>query len=312
MGRVVIAGGSGYIGKALVKAFVDRGHDVVVLSRSGKSVEGARTVRWDATNPGDWYKEIDGAFAVINLCGESLAQRWTPASMERMRESRVGPTCLIGAAIANSQDPASVWVNSSATGYYGDTGMREVSEASPKGKGFLADLCRDWEAEVDKADTPKTRKVKIRTGLVLGPGSPLFDNLLRMTKLFAGGALGSGKQVMPWIHHDDLVRLYVWAVESEVTGAVNGTATKPVTNTAVMSALREAVGRPSVPNLPEFAVKAMAGAMGWDPSFLLGSCRAVPAIALGNGFSFEHTDIQEAVDDLTRSVPEAWRQDEAA
>lgn len=312
MGRVVIAGGSGYIGKALVKAFVGIGHEVVILSRSGRGVEGARTVRWDAMNPGDWYKEIDGALAVINLCGESLAQRWTPASMRRMRESRVGPTCLIGAAIANSEHPAQVWVNSSATGFYGDTGVREVSEATGKGKGFLADLCLAWESEVDKAETPKTRKVKLRTGLVLGPGSPLFDTLLRVTKLFAGGALGSGKQVMPWIHHDDLVRLFVWAVQSDVTGAVNGTAPKPATNAALMAALRESVGRPAVPNLPEFAVKTVAGAMGWDPSFLLGSCRAVPEIALGHGFKFEHTDVQAAVDDLTRSVPEAWRQDEAA
>ncbi len=308
MARIVIAGGSGYIGQALVTEFSLEGYEVVVLSRTNRPVPGARVVAWDAASPSEsWYREIDGAEAVVNLCGERLLQRWSPAARARIRESRLGPTCLIGAAIAASTDPARTWVNASATGWYGDTGGKEVSEASPASDDYLGQLCRDWESEVDKAETPGTRRVKLRIGLVLGRDSEALKRLSLLARAFMGGPIGSGRQYMPWIHERDLARLFAWCVTSDVLGAVNATAPNPVTNAEFMRELRSAVGRPGAPGLPSGLAMAVCDAMGWEKVMMLGGTRAVPAIACGRGFEFRFPTLSEALHDLLSEVPKAWK-----
>lgn len=308
MKKVVIAGGSGFIGRALVSEFVAAGYEAVVLSRSARPVPGARVVTWDARSPQQqWVGELEGASAVVNLCGENVLQRWTPANLERIHESRIGTTRLIGAAITECKEPPAAWVNASAVGWYGDTGSRELSEASPAGDDTFGRLCEAWESEVDSASVPRTRKVKVRIGLVVGPGSPFFESLKKATTFFLGGPIGNGKQYMPWIHIKDLARLFVWAVESPVQGAINGTGPKPVTNADFMEAFRASLGRPPAPPVPEFAVRAACGAMGWEPSMFLGGTRAVPAIAVGNGFEFEFPTIEAALADLNADVPPAWQ-----
>lgn len=307
MKKVVIAGGSGFIGRAVVNVFSEAGYEAVVLSRTAGSGGVARKVQWDAKGPGDWYNEINGADAVINLCGESLICKWTPANRAKLRESRIGPTCLLGAAIAASSEPAKVWINTSAVGWYGDTGVREVSEASPAADDFLGQLCQDWETEMDKIVTPSTRKVKMRIGVALGYDGDFFKQMSRLTKMFLGGPLGTGQQYMPWIHVEDLARMFLWAAESDVNGPLNATAPKPLTNTALMSAFRKAYGRPPAPPVPEFAVEKVCSFMNWDCRMLLGGTRAVPSIALAKGFKFEFEDIDLALADLVDDVPKAWR-----
>ncbi|MBS1723028.1 MAG: TIGR01777 family oxidoreductase [Armatimonadetes bacterium] len=307
MGRVVIAGGTGFLGRAAVSEFKEAGYDVVVLSRSGKVVDGAEVVRWDPNGAGDWYSTLEGAHAVVNLCGESLLQRWTPKALKAIRESRLGTTAVIGAAVGACKEPPKVWVNMSAVGFYGNTGQREVSEASPSANDFLGKLCQEWEDEVDKAVTPATRKVKVRGGLILGQGGQPYETLCKVTKMFLGGPLGSGAQYMPWIHVRDFARLLLWAVQGDVRGAVNATAPKPVTNAVFMDAMRAAIGRPPAPPAPAFAVESVCKAMGWDPNMLLGGTRAVPAIPLANGFEFEFGDLHEALRDIVDDVPHAWR-----
>lgn len=307
MKKVVIAGGSGFIGHALVAAFNAKGYEVAVLSRGDKAIEGARRISWDGKTLGAWQEELNGAHAVVNLCGESIMQRWTPASFAKIRESRIKPTELIGEAIANATTPPQVWINASATGYYGDTGTREISEASPAGKDTLGKLCQEWEAAVDKARTPSTVKTKVRIGIVMGKQSEAFKQLSRLTNLLLGGNLGTGSQYFSWIHVQDLVNLIVWAAENPTNGAVNACSPEPVTNSDLMAAFRKHYGVPIALPAPEFAVKAITGALGWDPQMLLGGTRAVPAIAEARGFEFRFPTIEAALTDLIDDVPASWK-----
>lgn len=307
MGKVVIAGGSGFIGHAVVKAFSDAGYDVVVLSRSGKSVPGAKVVRWDAESVGDWSAELEGADAVVNLSGESLLQKWTPKSVERMRSSRVKSAEAVGRAIAAAKTPPKVWINSSATGYYGDTGHREVSEGSSYANDELGLMCRDWEAAVDKERLTSTVRCKLRTGIVLGKNGGALTLWLKLAKLGLGGQLGSGDQYVPWIHLTDLARMFLWLAENPVEGAVNGTAPDPVTNAALMASLRRHVGMPVGLPAPSFAVKMVTSMMNWPEGMLTASARVVPAVANARGFTFEFPDIDSAMKDLVEDAPEVWQ-----
>jgi len=307
MRKVVIAGGSGFIGKALVKEFGANGYEVVVLSRTGNPVEGARAVQWDGKTIGTWQEELSGAEVVVNLCGESVMQRWTPASLQRIRDSRVKTTELIGEAISRCAIPPKTWLNASAIGWYGDTGAREVSEASPAAEDRLGKMCEDWESAVGKAATPNTVKTKVRIGIVFGQGSQAFQQLTRITKMAIGGQLGAGKQYFSWIHIKDLARLFVWAANNPTEGSLNATAPEPVTNVALMSSLRKHLGMPIAPPLPVFVAKAMSRFMGWDSQMLLGGTRAVPAIALARGFEYKFSSIEGALTDLIDDVPDSWK-----
>lgn len=307
MKKVVVAGGSGCIGREVCKAFNESGYDVVVLSRSGKSVAGARAVRWDAQSLGAWQSEIDGAEAVVNLCGESLMQRWTDKSVRLMHDSRIGTTKLIGEAIMAAGAQPQAWVNGSAVGWYGDSGHREVSEGMPAAEGMVGKLCKDWEAAVDAVHAPNVSKTKLRIGLVLGNGCAYFDRMKLLTKLLHGGPMGSGKQYVSWIHVGDLSRMVVWAIENQISGVLNATAPNPVNNAEIMAEFRRALGMPFGIPSPEFAIKAMCGLMGWNPSFVLGGTRAVPAIALGNGFVFDYPEIRQALESLIDETPKAWK-----
>ncbi len=306
MGKVVVAGGSGFIGAALVEVLQGSGHETVVLSRSGKGPRGSRAVVWDGKSVGPWAAELEGAMGVVNLAGHPVMDRWTPAVMEKIRSSRVETTRAIGEAIASCQTPPTAWVNASAVGYYGDTGAAEVSEASPAAMGFLGDVCRQWEAAVDSAVAPNTRKVKVRIGFVLGRGGGALPLLSTVTKAFLGGPLGSGRQYVPWIHVKDLARIIVWALTEDVHGAINGTAPRPVTNADLMAGLRAAFGRPPVPAAPEPLVRLMLQAQGLPADVVLGGTRAVPAIPLGLGFQFEFETLAQALADLIDDAPRAW------
>lgn len=307
MGKVVIAGGSGFIGQAVVKAFGDAGYDVTVLSRSGKPVPGAKVLRWDADSVGDWSAEVEGADAVVNLSGESLLQKWTPRSVEKMRSSRIKSAEAIGRAIASAKTPPKVWINSSAVGYYGDTGHREVSEASTYAHDELGLMCRDWEAAVDKERLPSTLRCKLRTGIVLGKNGGALTLWLKLAKLGLGGQLGSGDQYVSWIHLADLARMVVWLAENPVDGAVNGTAPEPVTNATLMTSLRRHLGMPLGLPAPSFAVKMVTSMMNWPEDMFTASARVVPAVANSRGFNFEFPDIDSAMKDLVEDAPAVWQ-----
>lgn len=303
MRKVIVAGGSGFVGGELLRVLKAEGYETVVLSRTTKPVAGAdRVAAWDGKTLGDWKKEVDGAYGVINLSGQSIMTRFTPEARKKIRDSRVDSTKAIGEAITQSQVPPSVWINASAIGIYGsDTGDRKLTEGSPHGVGFMPEVCQAWEAAVDAFALGQTRQVKIRIGIVMGQGGGAFEQLSKVTKAFAGGALGDGKQMMSWIHVTDLARMFVWALENPVEGIYNGTAPNPKSNADVMAAFRAVYGRPPIPPAPSFIVPVLARLMNMEAELLLGGSRVIPEMALVKGFRFRFETLSEALEDLVES-----------
>ncbi|MEQ1932666.1 MAG: TIGR01777 family oxidoreductase, partial [Fimbriimonadaceae bacterium] len=222
MGKIVIAGGSGFLGQALAQFLAKLDHDVVILSRQSDSSIG-RSVRWNGVSVGDWAKELEGALAVINLTGKPVATKWTTDAKQEILLSRVQSTKAIAEAIKQCAEPPKVWINASAVGIYGDRAAEELDESSQPGKQreFLVDTCVAWEAAVDDPLIPdQVRRVKLRIGVVLGQGGGAFPMLAKLTRMFLGSHVGSGRQFVPWVHVDDLTRMVVHCIEKDVSGPV--------------------------------------------------------------------------------------------
>lgn len=253
---------------------------------------------WDGRRIGDWAKELVGSSLIVNLSGASINQVWTDTAKQEILLSRVESTRAIGAALAECSEPPPVWINASAIGYYGDTGSFEVSEASPPGQGFLAETCAAWEAAVDEFESP-VRKVKMRTGVVLGRGGGALEQLLRLTRLFLGGSAGSGRQFISWIHLRDLVSLFTWAAAEEaIVGPVNAVSPNPVTNAVFMRELRAAVHRPWSPPAPAALIRLGARLAGTEGDLVLMSQRVFPQIAEAHDFPFAFPTLREALANL--------------
>lgn len=302
MKKVVIAGGSGFIGDALTDLFAKKGYEVVILSRSGRAPSGARGVTWDARHGGDWTRELAGAAGVINLVGAPIAQKWTKAAKDEILASRVLSTEAIGAALEETADRPPVWINGSAVGYYGNRGDTELTEdADPGPKGnFMVDTVVAWEATMDGYDIPGLRRVKMRTGLPLGLKGGIFPPFLTLTKFFLGGHHGSGDQFYSWIHVDDLAQIFLFALEGKVEGVVNGTAPNPVSDRYLMAALRGVVGRPWSPPVPAFALDFANWLGAPDPSLVLEGQKVLPEKLVKAGFNFQFPELREALVDLVK------------
>jgi uncharacterized protein (TIGR01777 family) len=297
MAKLVLAGGSGFIGRALVGHF--EGWEVVVLSRHVGSVAGARVVVWDGRTLGDWAKEVDGAGVVLNLSGFPVSVKWSEGNRKKILESRVGSTIAIRQAIEAAAEPPDVWVNASAVGFYGDRGEELLDESSGAGDGFLAEVCREWERAALESLVAKTRCSVLRTGVVLGSEGAL-PTLAKLARAGLGGAAGSGKQWMPWIHVDDLCGMYRWLVE-QGSGVVNVCAPEPVRNRDFMGALRHVLRRPWAPPAPAFALKAVGKLRGPDAELILSSYRVVPKYGLEHGFEWRFRSLDAALLNLLGS-----------
>jgi uncharacterized protein (TIGR01777 family) len=292
--RVVIYGVSGFIGGGLAGMLVKEGYEVIGVSRKGEgSVEGVSTwVRPDSV-------DLRGCFAVINLAGAPIDQRWTEAKKREFHVSRVGVTGDIVARIAAlpKEERPAVLLNGSAVGFYGDGGDAVLPETAPAGDGYLAELCEAWEKAALPAEALGVRTVLFRIGVVLGKGGKAFEKLITIFKLGIGGRLGNGKQWMPWIHVDDLRAAMVFCLQERgISGAVNGTAPEPETNADLTRKLAKAVGRWEFLPVPGFALKLALGGFG---GFLLASQRAVPTKLTEAGFHFRFPTLDDALRDLT-------------
>ncbi len=291
--RVAIVGATGFIGSGLPVLLAEKAIACTGVSRSGKgSVTGVD--RWQTPTTLDF----SGHQAVINLAGESVDQRWTEATRRRLYESRVDVTRGIVAALAAlpPENRPQVLVNASAVGIYGDRDDTFLTEVSPPGSGFLADLCKEWEDAAIKAETLGVRVVRVRTGIVLGREGAAFKKLLRVFKSGIGGRLGSGRQWMPWIHLADLRAAIVHALLSEtLAGAINGSAPEPERNVDFTRKLASALHRPAIFPVPGFALKLAFGGFG---GALLEGQRAVPAALEADGFRFEFPTLESALADL--------------
>jgi len=292
---IAIAGSSGLIGSALTSALRAADHRVLRLVRRAPST--ADEVFWDPDTGQFDATALRGADAVVNMCGVNVAgKRWSGAFKQSLRDSRIGPTEVLSRAVVESGVP--VLVNSSAVGYYGDARDRVVEESAPVGKGFLAGLCRDWEAATESATAAGVRVVRMRTGLVLSPSGGMIARLKPLFALGLGARLGSGRQYMPWITLEDEVRALTFAIEhDDLVGPVNGTGPAPVTNAEFTAALGRALNRPAPLAVPKFALRAVLGELADEG--LLGGQRAIPAALERAGFTFHHRTIGEAMAYLT-------------
>jgi len=300
--RIVITGGSGFIGRALTKEFLARGFEMIVLTRSPRQREGVREAGWDGEHAGEWISLLEGAEAVIVLAGKNINCPHTPENLRGIASSRVNSVQAIAAAIEKLNPPPRVWAQASAAGFYGDTGGAACDEGAPAGHDALAKICVQWEAALRAADLPRTRKVFLRLGLVLGRDGGALPVLSKMTRWFLGGAAGSGRQYVSWIHLADLARMFVAAVENEtLSGTFNAVAPQAVTNAEFMRALRRTLHRPWSPPAPAIAVKLGARLMGSEGSLALVSQRCVPRRFLDAGFQFQFADLAAALNDLRRS-----------
>jgi hypothetical protein len=298
--RIVLAGGSGFLGQALAQDRASQGDEVVILTRSpSRSTEGARYVTWDGKTPGDWAGLLEGAEAVVNLAGRSVNCRYTPENRREIIDSRVNSVRAIGEAIRGCRQPPKAWVQAGSLAIYGDPGARVCDESAPDGVGFNAEVCRLWEQAFEAVPLPSTRKTMLRIGLVLGERGGVMDPLVRLTRLFLGGAAGSGQQYISWLHVADLNRMFAWAIEREnVEGVFNATGPNPVTNADFMEALRAALHRPWSPPVPAPAVRLGAWLMGSEADLVLHGRRCVPKRFLEQGFPFEHPELGPALQSL--------------
>jgi uncharacterized protein (TIGR01777 family) len=307
--KIVIAGGSGFLGQALSERLVADGHQVMVLTRaggSGRPWEGPRsTASWTPNGAaGGWATAIEGCDAVVNLAGTSIGDgRWAPARKAEILESRRHATNSLVAAIAAARRRPAVFVSASAQGFYADRGDEELGEDAAPGRDFLADVCIRWEADACKA-SETCRVVTLRTGIVLAADGGALPRMALPFKLFAGGPFGSGRQFMSWIHLDDWVGIVRLALTDErVRGPVNLGSPAPVRNRDFAAALGRALGRPSWLPTPALALRLALGEMAQP--LLLASTRMVPAVALSCGYRFKHAEVGAALEALLRPIPQA-------
>ncbi len=292
--KIVIAGGSGFIGEPLVKRLVARGDDVAVLTRDPSRVRAGRPLQWDARTQGAWSEAVAAADAVVNLAGESIADgRWTEARKRRLIDSRLNATRAIVEALRRAPSPTRALVNASAVGFYGDRQDEELDESASRGGGFLAQLVERWEAAAHEAE-PHARVAILRFGVVLATGGGALQKMLLPFKLGAGGPIGSGAQWMSWIERDDAVRMVEWAIDHDsVRGVYNATAPQPVRNRDFARALGRAVSRPAFMPAPGFALKLAFGQMAEEA--LLAGQKVLPRRAEREGFRFELPTIDAAL-----------------
>ena len=296
--RVVVAGGTGFIGTRLSARLIADGHESIVLTRNAQKSRdhihpSVRVASW--AEGADWEGLIDGAGAIVNLAGESIAQRWTSGTKARILDSRIDAVRRLRDAIAKAKVKPGVVVNASAVGYYGPHGDEELTEESRSGDDFLADTCVRWEKAARTFEELVTRVVRVRIGIVLGEEGGALAKMLPPFRLGAGGPLGSGRQWMSWIHVDDLVELILWAIKAPtVMGAINATAPNPVTMREFAQTLGKVLHRPAIASVPGIALRLLLGEMS---TMVLEGQRVLPQKTQALGFRFKHPKLEEALTD---------------
>ncbi len=298
--RVVLAGGSGFLGGLLTRELLARNYEVVVLTRSPRGRgDGAREVEWNGTHIGEWIKYLDGVDAVVNLAGRSINCPHNAKNIMEITESRVNSVRVVASAFNHIMHPPRVWVQAGAIGFYGDRGDLWCDEETPGGEGKLAGICRQWENAFNSVVVAKTRRVLLRIGFVLGRNGGALPVLRKLTKLFCGGTVGSGKQYISWIHAADLNRMFIEAIErKDLSGTFNAMAPNSVTNREFMGELRRVLHRPPSPPAPAWAVRLGSWLMRTDSSLALSGCRCAPQRILEAGFRFQFPDLRSALNNI--------------
>ena len=302
--RIVLAGGSGFVGQALAARLLADGYEVVVLSRGGLRTKIGRIVSWDGSTQGDWASSLEDAAAVVNLTGKNINCRPTEANRREIVRSRAASVQAVGEAVRRCRRPPRVFVQTTAVGIYGDAGDKVCDESTPPGGGLVAEVCRQWEKAFDESPTPGVRRVVLRLGVVLGRAGGAFPPLARLARWFLGGAVGRGRQYVSWLHLADAVRIHCEAIErEEIEDVYVAASPQPVTNAQFMRALRAALGRPWSPPVPALAVRLGGWLTGIDAELALTGQRCVPRRLMAQGFAYEFGELRRALADLTVRFP---------
>jgi uncharacterized protein (TIGR01777 family) len=313
--HVVLAGGSGQVGSLLARRFHGQGHRVIVLARTVASVSPVssfpwQVVHWDGTTFGDWTSYLEHADVVINLAGRSVNCRYTEANRKAIKDSRVQTTRLLGQAIGKAVHPPPLWMNASTATIYRHTLDRAMDEDTgelggsepdaPSAWRFSIDVATSWEEAFFSAVTPRTRKVALRSAVVMSPDrGGIFGELLRLVRLGLGGTAGSGRQFVSWIHEEDFLRSVEYLIDhQEIRGPVNLASPNPLPNQEFMQALRKAWGIPVGLPASEWMLKLGAVVLRTETELILKSRRVVPDRLLQSGFRFEFPDWPVAAEDL--------------
>lgn len=302
--RIVVTGGSGFIGRTMVPGLLTEGHHVAVLARNpetaGQTMDGRVTfVQWDGKSPGPWSEHVDGADAVLNFAGEPIGgKRWSAKQKRRIVESRVNATNAIVDAIGKATRKPSVLINASAVGFYGPVEQGDVVEEYPRGDTFLSEAVDQWERAALGAGKFNVRVVLLRSGVVLGKDGGALERMLVPFRMFVGGSIGSGRQWFPWVHVDDLVHAVLFALTNrDVIGPVNVAAPQSVTMKQFCNALGNAMHRPSWAPVPGFVLKMALGEMS---SMVLTGQRVVPKALERHGYVFKFPLLTPALVDILK------------
>lgn len=295
--RLVIAGGTGFIGSALCDRLTEIGYSLVLLSQRPApphTPPNRQWITWTPGKPGSWEQVVDSADGVVNLAGEPIpAKRWTKEQKDKIRDSRLNVTRALVTAIGKAKKKPEILLNASAIGYYGPRGDETVVEDTEPGNDFVSRLCIDWEKEAQKAESYGVRVVKLRTGIVLGKGGGALPKMVLPFKLFVGGSLGTGRQWVSWIQMEDEIGLMIHLLQKgDAAGAINATAPHPVTMIELCRTLGKVLGRPSWAPVPAFALRLLLGEMA---DVVLTGQRVLPTKAQQMGYNFKYTDLYEAL-----------------
>jgi uncharacterized protein len=293
--RVVIAGGSGFIGEPLVRRLLAAGNDVAVLTRNPSNIGSGRALTWNPPSPGTWVDDAANSDVVINLAGENVGGgRWTEARKARILNSRVAATTALVSAMARNPNGQRTLINASAIGFYGDRGDEPLDESSTPGTGFLSEVTKRWEQLALTAE-PIARVVILRLGVVLAIDGGALAKLLLPFRLGAGGPMGSGRQWMSWIDREDVLRMIEWSIDHDtVRGIYNATAPTPATNRDFAKALGRALHRPAMLPTPAFALRLALGS-GMADEMLLGGQRVLPMRATDEQFEFAYPELDASL-----------------
>ena len=299
--KILITGGTGFVGSHLTKRLTEQGNQVTLLTRAikpGRSLPpGATFLEGNPLQPGPWQKAVPDHEAFINLAGASIFSRWTEASKKEMRDSRILTTRNLVSALADRKGLETILLSTSAVGYYGFHEDEEITEETPPGSDFLALMARDWEAEARKAEAFGVRVICCRFGIVLGERGGALDQMIPLFKRGLGSPLGSGNQWFPWIHQQDLSRIFLFLlVQKEAAGPINCTVPNPVRNKELTRILAEVLGKPAfLPAVPGFMLRIILGEFG---NVLLKGQKVLPQKLIGLGFRFEFPALKEALQNL--------------
>lgn len=299
--KILVTGASGLVGSELVPRLIAVGHQVFKLSR--KPAQKSDEISWD---PYEGFEsaesaKLEGIVAVIHLAGESIADgNWSVEKKKKIRDSRVLGTRTLVSTLKKLEKPPRIFVGSSAIGFYGSRGDEQLTEESDAGKGYLPDVCKEWEAEADKAAEFGARVVHVRTGIVLSKEGGALGKMLTPFSFGLGGVIGSGKQYMSWISIDDLVNILMFTLNNDsIEGAVNATAPQPATNEEFTKTLGSVMNRPTFIPVPEFGIKLLFGEMG--ERLVIEGARVIPKKLEEAGFKFTYEDLESALKHALKS-----------